>query len=97
MTEVCVIDWHVAPFRRDEFVAGWLTACERSRSFGARSWSLTRSEDDPLHLRQTTVWESRDDFQRYWTSEEVAAIRADLLPYFNKPVSPTWHALLGAE
>lgn len=97
MAEVCVIDWHIHPFKRDVFVSGWLPACERSRAFGASSWSLTRSDDDPLHLRQTTVWNDRADFQRYWTSDEISAIRTDLLSYFNKPLLPTWHALLGAE
>jgi quinol monooxygenase YgiN len=95
MPEVSVIDWHVVPFKRDAFVAGWLPACERARAYGATSWSLTRSEDDPLAIRQTTVWNDRADFQRYWTSDEISAIRAELLSHFGKPVTPSWHALLG--
>ena len=95
MAEVCVIDWHVVPFKRDAFIEGWLPACERARAFGATNWSLTRSEDDPLWIRQTTVWNSRDEFQRYWTSDEIAAIRAELLRYFGKPVPVSWHAIVG--
>jgi quinol monooxygenase YgiN len=97
MPEVNVIDWRIHPFRADRWYETWLPAIERAPAFGARSWSLTRSVDDPLHFRQTTIWEDREDFERYWSSDEVAAIRQQALRYYNKPVLSTWHALLGTE
>ncbi len=45
-------------------------------AYGAKSWSLTRSIDDPLSFQQTSVWESRADFERYWFSEEIEEARA---------------------
>lgn len=91
MSEVNVIDWHVHPFRAERWYAAWMPAFERAGAFGATSSSMTRAEDDPLHFRQTTVWESRDDFDRYWSSDAVASARQEALNYYNKPVLPTWH------
>jgi len=56
--------------------------------------SLTRSEEDPHAFRQTSVWESRADFDRYWASDEVSAAREAAFNWYNKPVYPTWHVLL---
>ena len=94
MAEVNVIDWHVNPFRADRWYAVMLPAVKRASAFGATSYSLTRAEDDHLHFIQTTVWESREDFDRYWSSDEVAAARERALDWYNKPVLPSWHVLL---
>jgi quinol monooxygenase YgiN len=97
MAEVCYIDWHVTPFRADRFLEIWRPAASRVLAFGATSWSLTRNADEPLHIRQTAVWNSRDDVDRYWYSDEIAAAREEAMGYYGKPVSPVWHSLVGAE
>ena len=97
MAEVCYIDWHVTPFRADRFLEIWTPAAARVLAFGATSWSLTRSIDDPLHIRQAAVWESHDDFERYWYSEETTAAREEAINYYGKPVLPDWHSLVGSE
>lgn len=97
MAEVCYIDWHVTPFRVDRFLEIWRPAAARVRGFGASSWSLTRNVDDPLHIRQASVWENREDFERYWYSDEITAAREEAINYYGKPVSPIWHSLVGAE
>lgn len=96
MAEVNVLDWHVHPFRADRWYEIWQPAVERAGGFGATSWSLTRSEEDPLHFRQTTVWQSREDFARYWASDEIADARERALDYYNKPLLPTWHQLIAS-
>ena len=97
MAEVCYIDWHVTPFRADQFLEIWTPAAARVLAFGATSWSLTRSIDDPLHIRQAAVWESHDDFERYWYSDEVTAAREEAINYYGKPVLPDWHSIVGSE
>ena len=95
MAEVNIINWHVTPFRADRWYAIWRPALERAAAFGATSYTLTRSEDDHLHFVQTTIWESRADFERYWSSDEVAKAREDAINWFAKPLLPSWHVLLG--
>jgi quinol monooxygenase YgiN len=97
MSEVCVLDWHIAPFRADRWLDLWEPAAERMAAFGAKSWSLTRATDDPLAFRQSSVWESRADFERYWFSEEIETARAAVIDLYDLPLLPTWHTLLAAE
>ena len=97
MAEVCTLDWHVVPFRADRWLDLWEPAAARMPAFGARSWSLTRSVDDPLHFIQTAVWDSRADFERYWYSDEIEAARATTIDLYDLPIIPTWHTLVAAE
>jgi heme-degrading monooxygenase HmoA len=96
MAEVNVIEWHIHPFRVGRWYEAWKPALERAGSFGATSVTLTRSEEDPLHFRQTTVWESRDDFEAYWASDEVETARQTALSWYNKPLLPGWHVPVGS-
>ena len=56
MAEVCVIEWHIAPFRADRWLEIWEPAVSRAAAFGARNWSLTRSIDNPLAFSQSALW-----------------------------------------
>jgi hypothetical protein len=96
-TEVCTLDWHVAPWKDTRWLELWEPAAARMPAFGAKSWSLTRSIDDPLLFRQTSVWESRTDFERYWFSDEIEEARAAVIDLHDIPILPAWHSLLVAE
>ncbi|MGI9019505.1 MAG: antibiotic biosynthesis monooxygenase [Solirubrobacterales bacterium] len=89
------IEWRIHPFRRDRWLEAWSPAIERAAAFGAAACYLTRNVDDPLHFRQMSIWSDRADFERYWASDEVAALRQDALNYYNKPVLHAWHAVAG--
>ena len=88
------IDWHIHPFRRDRWLEIWEPALDRALALGASSCFLTRSIDDPLLFRQVTVWERKEDFERYWYSDEINDLREAALNYYNKPVLPAWHAMV---
>jgi hypothetical protein len=94
---VCYIDWHVTPFRAERFYEIWEAGAARAMAFGAKGWSLSRSTEDNLLFRQASIWENREDFERYWYSDEVAAIREQAFNYYAKPVLPVWHSLVAAE
>jgi hypothetical protein len=95
--EVVYIDWHIHPFRAERWYEIWEPGAARAMAFGAKGWSLTRNVEDPLHFRQASVWESRDDFERYWYADEIAALREEALNYYNKPLLPVWHTLIAGE
>jgi heme-degrading monooxygenase HmoA len=94
MAEVNYIDWHVHPFRADRWLEIWRPALDRAVALGASSCYLTRDVDDPLHFRQVSFWERRSDFEHYWYSPEVAALREAALNYFNKPILPHWASFI---
>lgn len=90
--DVNFIDFNVTPFRADRFFEIWEPAAARSMAFGAKSWKISRSEDNPLLFRQETVWENRADFERYWFSEELQQKRTEAINYYGKPLLPSWHS-----
>jgi quinol monooxygenase YgiN len=94
---VNVVEWHIHPFRAERWYAVWAPGLERCLAFGATSYSLIRAVDDPLHFRQTTIWADPEDFERYWASDEVAALREQVMSFYNKPLAIGWHRLLVAE
>lgn len=87
------IEWHVTPFRADRWLEIWEPALDRALAFGARSSLLTRDIDDPLHFRQISTWEDRADFERYWASDDVSALREAAMSYYHKPILPSWHSV----
>jgi heme-degrading monooxygenase HmoA len=97
MADVNVVNWHINPWRADRWYEIWMPALERAPSFGATSFTLTRSEEDHLLFVQTTTWEDRADFDRFWASDEISAAREAEFDIFNKPVYPVWHVLIAAE
>jgi hypothetical protein len=97
MSEICVLDWHISPFRADRWLDLWEPAAARMPAYGAKSWALTRAVDDPLAFRQSSLWENRADFERYWFSDEIEKARAACIDLYDLPLLPTWHTLLAAE
>jgi len=89
------IEWRIHPFRRDRWLEGWRPALERAAAFGASACYLTRNNDDPLHFRQISIWDDQADFERYWASDEIAALREEVMNYYNKPILWVWHSLVG--
>ena len=97
MAELCYIDWHVTPFRADRFLDIWEPGAARVLAFGADSWTLSRDVQDPLLIRQTSVWENRSDFDRYWYSDEIVALKERTVDLYSLPIIPDWHTVLAAE
>jgi heme-degrading monooxygenase HmoA len=90
--EVHYVEWHINPFRADRWFEIWRPALDRALAHGARAAFITRNEDDPLHFRQVTVWESRADHERWWFSDELSTLRQEALALYHKPVEQHWHA-----
>lgn len=95
--ETCYLDWRITPFRADRFLDIWEPMAARVMAHGAIGWSLTRSTEDPLHIRQTSTWKTREDFEAYWYSDEVSRVRAEIIDLYAKPILPDWHQVLGSE
>ena len=93
MPDVNYIDWRVHPLRADRWLRIWEPALDRALAFGASTCFLSRDVEDPLHFRQVSVWEDREDFERYWYSDELVDLREAAVNYYNKPLSPHWHTM----
>ena len=67
-------------------------------AYGAKSWSLTRSIDDPLAFRQTLdLGEPRRLRALLVLGGDRRSARAAIIDLYDMPLLPAWHTLLVAE
>jgi hypothetical protein len=97
MSGICVIEWHVTPFRADRWLELWEPAAARMPAFGAKRWALMRSIDDPLTFHQQATWADQSDFDRYWFSDEITVARENIIDLYDKPLKPSWYSLTAGE
>ena len=76
MTYISELNWHVTPFRSQRWIDNWEPAAQLATEYGAVSWEIYRSDEDPLLFRQVTRWEKKSDFEAWWYSPEVSEIRS---------------------
>jgi hypothetical protein len=95
MAVLVMIRWVANPFRGDVFEEGWRPAAEAVLDFGARSWAFYRNTDGRLDFIQEAVFESKADFERYWYSERIAEVRAELAGKYQIPLLPTFWEIVG--
>lgn len=93
---VVTILWHATPFRGDKFEDAWRPVAAAALDYGASWWALYRSKDDPLDFTQVAIFSDKRQWERYWYSEQLAEARAECAGYFEVPVLPIWHRVVGA-
>ena len=90
--DVHYIEWHIVPFRRDAFLEIWRPALDRALAYGAKAAFLTRNEDDTLHIRQVTVWETAPTTSAGGSPTRSRPSARRRSSYYHKPVDQHWHA-----
>ena len=91
------IIWHANPFRGDKFEDAWRPAAEAALRYGATEWLLLRSLDDPLDFTQFAVFPNgKEDFERYWYSEEISEYRIEASGLYQVPILPVFFRVTGA-
>jgi len=91
---VVFILWHATPFRGDKFEDAWRPAAAAALDYGASWWAFYRSKDDPLDFTQVAIFEDKQQFERYWYSEQLAEARAEASGLFEVPVTPIWQRVV---
>jgi hypothetical protein len=89
------IKWAINPFRGDRFEELWTPAAEAALDFGATGWALLRSKEGSLDFTQLAFFPTKDHFERYWYSEEIAEVRVRAAGYYQVPILPTFHRVAG--
>jgi len=92
---LCVVPWAINPFRGDRFEELWTPAAEAALDFGASGWALFRSQEGQLDFIQHAYFPTKDDWERYWYSEEISAARLSVQGYYQVPLLPTFHTVVG--
>ena len=92
---VVMIRWAANPFRGERFAEGWRPAAEMALDFGATTWSFYRAHDGRLDFLQTATFPTKAAWEQYWYSPEIAEKRAELAGYYQVPLLPTFHEIVG--
>lgn len=92
---VVQVAWVANPFRGEVFEAAWLPAAEAVLDYGATGWAFFRSEDGLLDFTQVAFFPTKEDWERYWYSEEITAARADAQGLYQVPLVPAFHRIAG--
>jgi hypothetical protein len=90
------VRWAVNPFRGDKFAEGWLPVAEVALDYGATFWAFYRANEGGLDFIQHAIFPVKADFERYWYSERVAEARIELSGYYQVPLLPTFHEIVGS-
>ncbi|WP_143038692.1 hypothetical protein [Thermoleophilum album] len=89
------IKWHANTFRGDELEAHLKRLAPLALEYGARWWLLYRALEAGLDFVQLAEFDRKEDFDRYWYSDEVGAIRERALGTFQVPLIPSFHQVVG--
>mgnify|MGYP003575368006 FL=1 len=89
------VRWAINPFRGDKFEALWTPAAEAALDYGATGWALYRSKEGTLDFIQHAFFPAKDDFDRYWYSEEISPARVGAQGYYQVPLLPPYHDIVG--
>lgn len=90
------IRWVANPLRGDKFEAAWAPAAEAVLDYGATSWSFYRDADGLLDFTQHALFPDKESWERYWYSDEIGHARAEASGYYQVPIQPTFHYIVGS-
>ncbi len=90
------VKWVTNPFRGNKFEEVWTPVAEAALDFGATSQTFNRSQTDPALFVQYAIWPDKVSFERYWISEEVSEIRAQINGWYSLPILPEWHEIVSS-
>ncbi len=89
------VKWTANPLCGDRFGEVWLPAAEAALDYGATGWAFFRAKDGLLDFAQWAFFPTKDQFDRYWYSDEIGEVRAKAVGLFQVPVLPTYWTIAG--
>ena len=89
------IPWYATVFRGDTFEGALLEIAPVALRYGATEWEVLRAGDDRYKFTQLAYFESKLDFERYWSGPEFQAWRAEYSSWYQVPVVYALHEVSG--
>ena len=96
MAGVVHIPWYATLFRGDRLAEALSNIAPVALRYGARSYSVYRYNDDRYKFLQTAEFESKVDWDRYWSGPEFTAFRVNHSSFYQVPVVYGWTDLVVA-
>lgn len=80
------INWYATGLRGDDMEAALDQVSSIAGRYGATHWVVYRSAEDRYKFLQIVDFTNKDDFQKYWYSDEAREMRAAMSGAFQNPV-----------
>ena len=93
-TGVVHIPWYSTGFRGDDLQAALADVTQTAQRYGATAWHVHRSRDDRYKFLQAVTFESKLDFDRWWSGQEMVDFRVICSGWYQIPVIYVWHDLV---
>ena len=90
------IPWYATGFRGDQLEVALTDVSAVALRYGATGWHLYRSRDDRYRLLQILDFESKDDFDRWWSGHEMVNFRVITSGWWQVPVLYVWHDIVAS-
>lgn len=97
MAGVVHIPWYATGFRGDTLAEALGELGPIALRYGATQYAVHRSRDDRYKMVQMVWFESKLDWERYWSSPELTSFRAQHSGWYQIPVLYVWHDEVAAD
>jgi hypothetical protein len=85
------IPWYATGFRGEKLAAALAEIAAVAPRYGATHYEVYRSRDDMYRFLQVVDFESKVDWERYWSGPEFIAFRTSASSWYQVPVLYTWN------
>jgi hypothetical protein len=96
MAGVVHIPWYATGFRHNKLADALAGIAPIAVRYGARSYSVYRSQDDLYKFLQTAEFETKAEWERYWYGPEFTDFRALTSSWYQVPVLYAWNEVICA-
>lgn len=84
------VPWYATGFRGDAFAQALREIAHVSLRYGATAYEVFRYRDDKYKFIQSSVFENKADWERYWYGPEFSQFRSAHSGWYQVPVVYTW-------
>jgi hypothetical protein len=85
------IPWYATGFRGDKLADALADIAAIAPRYGATYYTVYRSRDDLYRFLQVADFESKLDWERYWSGPEFTAFRTMRSSWYQVPVLYVWN------
>jgi quinol monooxygenase YgiN len=88
------LPWYATGFRADKLAAALGEIAAVAPRYGATRYAIYRSRDDPYKFLMVIDFESKLDWERYWSSPEFVAMRTTTSSWYQIPLLYAWQDIV---
>jgi hypothetical protein len=85
------VAWYATGLRADKLEAALAGISAVAPRYGATRYAVYRSKDDRYKFLQVVDFDSKLDWDRYWSGPEFLAMRTTASSWYQIPLQYVWH------